>query len=139
MLSSPVCQHLATHLVNSQFSSLALFFHNFCTLQTNTLCLTVQVYHQTLPVFLNQNYVSCLVFSWLRDGWLLALAQQLHSQPQGLFKRVFFKYILLVYACISTPVHCANLWLKNLLGFNWKKNFPGVSVHYLIHCPFLPS
>lgn len=87
---------LPLRLVNSQFLCLALFFHNFCTLQTNTLCLTVQVYHQTLPLFLNQNYVSCLVFSWLRGGWLLALAQQLHSYKdcsKGFLKNTFFWYM----------------------------------------------
>lgn len=85
----------------------------------------VQVYPQTLPVFLKQNHVSRLVFSWLRGGWLLALAQQLDSY-KDCSKGVFFKYILLVYACVSPPMQCAKMWLKNLLGFYWKKNFSGV-------------
>lgn len=74
---------LPLKFVNSKFAYLSLFLHSFYTVQTNTLCLLVQVYPQILPVFLKQNHVSCLVLNWLRGGWLLALAQQLHSYKDG--------------------------------------------------------
>lgn len=73
---------------------LSHFFHNFCTLQTNILSYGSSISPNSASL-LETNHIPSLVFSWLRGGWLLALAQQLHSYKdcsKGFFKINWYSF-----------------------------------------------
>lgn len=64
---------LPLKLVNSQFASLSLFLLSFCTAQTNTLSV---LWFKYIPKCCQSSwnetmYLSSLVLTWLRGGWLL--------------------------------------------------------------------
>lgn len=110
-VSTPFCSNLSTANLHLYHFSFIASVHFKLTLSLScgwSISPNSASHPETKPCIL-----SCPQLSqkWLTPGFSLANVQN------GFFNAFFW------YVCVSPPMSCASLWLKNLLGFYWKKNF----------------